>query len=304
MGTRRAPADMDEAVERFTGYLRTVRNLSRHSVAAYGTDLLQLSQFLEERGASDPAKVSHLDLRAWLGTMREAGRSRATVARKLAAARSLYRWLRREGLVDADPAAALRTPKRERLLPRFLSKEEMERLLAAPAGEGIPEVRDRAILEFLYSSGVRVSELSALDEADLDLRSGVARVMGKGRRERLAGLGRFAVESIRAYLAAKRRVPAARRGGALFENKDGGRLTTRGIQRVVAKRLAQAGLDPRISPHKIRHSFATHLLDAGADLRSVQELLGHKNLASTQVYTHVTAGRLREVYDRAHPRAR
>jgi integrase/recombinase XerC len=128
--------------------------------------------------------------------------------------------------------------------------------------------------------------------------------MGKGRRERLVGLGRFAVESLKAYIAAKRRVPAARRGASLFENRAGGRLTTRGIQRVVAKRLAAAGLDPRISPHKIRHSFATHLLDAGADLRSVQELLGHKNLASTQVYTHVTAGRLREVYDRAHPRAR
>jgi integrase/recombinase XerC len=302
--TRRAPADLEEAVERFTGSLRTVRNLSRHSVAAYTTDLLQLGAFLEERGTADPARVTHLDLRAWLGALREAGRSRATVARKLAAARSLFRWLHREGFVPADAAAALRTPKRERRLPRFLSKEEMARLLAAPAGDGIAEVRDRAILEVLYSSGVRVSELSALDEEDLDLRAGVARVLGKGRRERLAGLGRFAVEAIRAYLAARRRVPAPRRAGALFENRDGGRLSNRGIQRVVAKRLAEAGLDPRVSPHKIRHSFATHLLDAGADLRSVQELLGHRNLASTQVYTHVTAGRLREVYDRAHPRAR
>ncbi len=292
-----------EAMELFLGYLRTVRNLSRHSLSGYGTDLLQLADFLEARGTLDPAAVTHLDLRAWLGEMREAGRSRATVARKLAASRSMFQWLCREGFLPADPAAGLRTPKKEKRLPRFLSREEMERLLSAPKGDGIREVRDRAILESLYSSGVRVSELAALDEADLDLRAGVARVMGKGRRERLAGLGRFAVDAIRAYTAARGRVPGSGRTGALFENRDGGRLSTRGIQRVVAKRLAEAGLDPRISPHKLRHSFATHLLDAGADLRSVQELLGHRNLATTQIYTHVTAGRLREVYDRAHPRA-
>ena len=298
------PADVDEAVERFLGYLRTVRNLSRHSLAAYGTDLLQLASFLDARGTTDPAKVEHQDLRAWLGQVREAGRSRATIARKLAAARSLFKWLAREELIDADPAAALRTPKRERHLPRFLSREEMERLLAAPKGDGLAEVRDRAILECLYSSGVRVSELAALDDGDLDLKAGVARVMGKGRRERLAGLGKYAVAALRGWIQARRRSPGGKAGDALFRNRDGGRLSTRGIQRVVARRLAEAGLDPRISPHKIRHSFATHLLDAGADLRSVQELLGHRNLASTQVYTHVTAGRLREVYDRAHPRAR
>jgi integrase/recombinase XerC len=296
---------MEEAVEAFTGYLRTVRDLSRHSVAAYGTDLLQLAAFLEGRGTTDPAAATHLDLRAWLGEIRERGRSRATAARKLAAARALFRWLHLQGFADADPAAGLRTPKRDRRLPRFLSRAEMERLLAAPAGDALPEVRDRAILETLYSTGVRVGEIAALDEDDLDLRSGVARVLGKGRKERLVGLGRYAVAALRAYVAARGRGPArGRGGGALFRNPRGGRLSTRGIQRVLAKRLAQAGLDPRISPHKIRHSFATHLLDAGADLRSVQELLGHRNLATTQIYTHVTAGRLREVYDRAHPRAR
>jgi integrase/recombinase XerC len=302
--TRRRPEDVPEAVEFFIGYLRTVRNLSRHSLAAYGTDLLQLADFLEKRGTTDPGKVTHLDLRAWIGEMREGGLARASVARKLAASRSLFKWLHREGLVDADPAAALRSPKKERKLPRFLSKEEVDRLLAAPQGDALPEVRDRALLETLYSSGVRVSELAALDETDLDLKSGVARVMGKGRKERLAGLGAYAVAAIRSYLAAKKRHPETRRGVALFENREGGRLSTRGIQRVLARRLVQAGLDPRISPHKIRHSFATHLLDAGADLRSVQELLGHKNLATTQIYTHVSAARLREVYDKAHPRAR
>ena len=301
---RDRPQDLPEAVEFFLGYLRTARNLARHSLAAYGTDLLQLAGFLEKRGTTDPAAVTHLDLRAWLGEVKAAGRARATVARKLAAARSMFRWLHREGMLPAYPAAALRSPKKERKLPRFLSREEMERLLAAPKGDGLAEVRDRAILETLYSSGVRVSELAALEESDLDLRAGVARVLGKGRKERLAGLGSFAVKALRAYVAARRRSPAARRSDALFENRRGGRLSTRGIQRILAKRLAEAGLDPRISPHKIRHSFATHLLDAGADLRSVQELLGHRDLATTQIYTHVSAGRLREVYDRAHPRAR
>lgn len=304
--SRNRPADFEEAVEFFLGSLRTVRNLSRHSLAAYGTDLLQLAAFLEGRGTTDAAAVTHLDLRAWLGELRGAGRSGATVARKLAAARSFFKWLCREGFLPADPAAGLRTPRKEKRLPRFLSREEMERLLAAPAGDGLQEVRDRALLETLYSSGVRVSELAALDEDDLDLRGGVARVLGKGRRERLAGLGRFAVEAIAAYLEARRRAGpgGSGRSRALFRNRSGGRLSTRGIQRVVAKRLAEAGLAPAISPHKLRHSFATHLLDAGADLRSVQELLGHRNVASTQVYTHVTAGRMREVYDRAHPRAR
>lgn len=302
--TRSRPEDVPEAVEQFVGYLRLVRNLSRHSLAAYGTDLLQLADFLEARGTTDPAKVTHLDLRAWLGGIREAGSARATVARKLAAARSMFKWLHREGHLDEDPAAGLHSPKKERKLPLFLSREEVDRLLAAPRGDGLPEVRDRALLETLYSSGVRVSELAALDETDLDLRSGVARVLGKGRRERLAGLGSYAVAALRAYMAAKRSRGAPRGAGALFENKDGGRLSTRGIQRILARRLVEAGLDPRVSPHKIRHSFATHLLDAGADLRSVQELLGHKNLATTQIYTHVSATRLREVYDRAHPRAK
>ena len=301
--TRSRPADVPEAVEQYLGYLRTVRNLSRHSLAAYGTDLLQLADFLEKREILDPAKVTHLDLRAWLGEIREAGSARATIARKLAAARSMFKWLHREGLLDEDPAAGLRSPKKERKLPLFLSKEEVERLLAGPKGDALPEVRDRALLETLYSSGVRVSELAALDEADLDLRSGVARVLGKGRKERLAGLGSFAIAALRAYMAAKRRRSPAGGDGALFENKDGGRLSTRGIQRILARRLVEVGLDPRVSPHKIRHSFATHLLDAGADLRSVQELLGHRNLATTQIYTHVSAARLREVYDRAHPRA-
>ncbi len=304
MTRARPPADLSEAMERFLAHLRVVRNLSGHSLSAYGTDLVQLADFLETRSVTDPAAVTHLDIRGWLGALREKGLARASVSRKLAAVRSFFRWLHREGLVPADPGATLRTPRKEKRLPIYLSREEVERLLAAPSGPGLMPRRDRAILEVLYSSGMRVSELSGLDESDLDLRAGVARVLGKGRRERLAGLGSHAVDALRAYLSGKHRSSRVRHVEAVFVNRSGTRLSPRGIQRVVARWLRAAGLDPRISPHKLRHSFATHLLDAGADLRSVQELLGHRNLATTQIYTHVTASRLREVYDRAHPRAR
>jgi len=300
----RAPEDLLEAVERFLGYLRTARNLSPHTLAGYGTDLLQLVDFLEKQGRRAPSDVTHVDVRAWLSAIRERGMARASLARKLASARALFRWLHREGFLAEDPAASLRTPKKERKLPRFLTREEVVRLLEAPKGEGLLELRDRAILETLYSSGMRVAELVGLDEADLDLRSGATRVLGKGRRERLAGLGRHAVAALEAYIRARKADARARGTPALWVNRDGARLSVRGVQRMFQKWLRAAGLDPGASPHTLRHSFATHMLDAGADLRSVQELLGHRNVATTQIYTHVTAGRLREVYDRAHPRAK
>ncbi|MHC4922686.1 MAG: site-specific tyrosine recombinase/integron integrase, partial [Planctomycetota bacterium] len=289
------PEDLFEGVERFLGYLRTARNFSQNTLSAYGTDLLQFEGYAVSQGAEKVEEVTHLTIRGWLGELREKGLARSSVARKLAAVRSMFKWLHREEWLENDPASTLRTPKKERQLPAFLSRQEVERLLTAPVGERMAHRRDRAILETLYSSGVRVSELVQMDEHDLDLRAGVARVMGKGKRERLAGLGSHCVDALKTYLRSKRRHKVARRESALFVNKHGTRLSTRGVQRIVAKYLAIAGLDPSISPHKLRHSFATHLLDAGADLRSVQELLGHKNLASTQVYTHVTASRLREV---------
>jgi integrase/recombinase XerC len=204
----------------------------------------------------------------------------------------------------ANPADGLRSPRQERKLPHFLSEQDLARLLEMPPADTVLGVRDRAILETLYSAGVRVGELTGLNLADVDLDSGLATVRGKGKRERLALLGPPALAALRRWLAQRETVsPRARSQPAIYLNKRGTRLTTRSVGRLLQKYLAQAGLDPRTSPHTLRHSFATHLLDRGADIRSVQELLGHRSLANTQIYTHVTTHRLRESYHKAHPRA-
>jgi integrase/recombinase XerC len=223
------------------------------------------------------------------------------VARRLAAEGAH----RRQGLLESNPAAGLRGPRQDKKLPHFVSREDMARLLAAPPPDRPLGLRDRALLETLYSAGLRVSELTGLNLDDLDLDDGLATVRGKGKRERLALLGPPAVEALRAWLAARPAVASGRaaRLPALFANKNGTRLSPRSVGRLLAKYLAQAGLDPRTSPHTLRHSFATHLLDAGADIRSVQELLGHRSLSTTQIYTHVTTQRLRDSYHQAHPRA-
>jgi integrase/recombinase XerC len=229
------------------------------------------------------------------------------VARKLASTRSFYAFGQREGWVPTNPAKPLRSPRRSRKLPKFLTGDEIGRLLAAPKPARAGGLRDRAILELMYSSGVRVRELVGLDDADLDLRGGTIRVRGKGRRERLGMVGSHAHTALQAWLAARPRPPIAPPRGAprpLFTNRFGGRLSVRGVARLLEKHLAVAGLSRRASPHTLRHSFATHLLDAGADIRSVQELLGHKSLVTTQIYTHVTTTRLLDAFDKAHPRAR
>jgi integrase/recombinase XerC len=224
------------------------------------------------------------------------------MARKLASLRALFRWLERTERIATDPAASLRTPRRDRPLPKVLSREEIDRLLAAPEGDTILARRDRAILETLYSAGLRASELVGLDVENLDLAGGVVRVRGKGRKERLALLGAPATRAVREYLELRRAKGLA--DPALFLNHRGGRLTARSVQRVLERTLIAAGLAGRATPHTLRHSFATHLLDAGADLRAVQEFLGHASLSTTQIYTHVTTEKLKEIYDRAHPRAR
>jgi integrase/recombinase XerC len=262
-----------------------------------------LVAFLEERGTLDPAELARQDLRAFLAREHARGLAPATMARKMASVRTFFRWLEREGRIERNPAATLRTPRTPRKLPRVLSGEEVDRLLRAPSGEGILGLRDRAILETLYSAGLRASELTALNRGDLDLAGGVVRVRGKGRRERLGLLGSQAVGALRAYLEERRREGLASEA-AVFLNRFGRRLTARSVQRVIERHILRAGLGVRATPHTLRHSFATHLLEAGADLRSVQELLGHRNLGTTQIYTHVTMEKLKEVYDRAHPRAR
>jgi integrase/recombinase XerC len=297
--------DFATAVARFLRTLGAERGSSPLTLKSYREDLLQLEEFLQSAGCRGPADTTTVILRRFAAGLHATGYAAATVARKLASTRSFFAFCQREGWVRANPAKPLRGPRRPRSLPRFLTGDEIGRLLAAPPATSAAGLRDRAILELMYSSGVRVRELVSLDDGDLDLRGATIRVRGKGRRERLGIVGSHAQAALRAWLAA-RRTPAAARGAArpLFTNKLGTRLSVRGVARLLEKHLAVAGLVGRASPHTLRHSFATHLLDAGADIRSVQELLGHKSLVTTQIYTHVTTSRLLADFDRAHPRAR
>ena len=294
---------MDEEIERFLTHLEEARNASTHTIRAYSTDLVGLARALEAKGVPGVAAVTPLHLRMWLADLTERGLSAGTRARHLASARALFRFLVREGTLERNPAAGLRNPRRAARLPHFLSTAEVGRLLDAPGPEDAHAVRDRAMLETLYSTGCRIGELTGLNEEDVDLRGSLVRVRGKGRKERLAALGRFAAEAVRAYLPWRLAMLESAREPALFLNRYGTRLTARSVARMLEKYIARTGLATRTSPHTLRHSFATHLLDAGADLRSVQELLGHKNLETTQIYTHVTVERMRKVYDRAHPRS-
>jgi integrase/recombinase XerC len=304
--------EFQEAIDRFLRHLNAERGCSPLTLKSYREDLLQLEEFLRSAGCRSPAAATTLVLRRFASGLHAAGYAASTIARKLASMRSFFAFGQREGWLAANPAKPLRSPKRPRSLPKFLTGDEIARLLAAPQPEAPGGLRDRAILELMYSAGVRVRELVNIDDGDLDLENATVRVRGKGRRERLGILGSHARAAIGTWLAARPRprgVPAgdprpARSSRPLFTNKLGGRLSVRGVARLLEKHLATAGLTGRASPHTLRHSFATHLLDAGADIRSVQELLGHKSLVTTQIYTHVTTSRLLDAFDKAHPRAR
>jgi integrase/recombinase XerC len=304
--------EFQEAIDRFLRHLNAERGCSPLTLKSYREDLLQLEEFLRSAGCRSPAAATTLVLRRFASGLHAAGYAASTIARKLASMRSFFAFGQREGWLAANPAKPLRSPKRPRSLPKFLTGDEIARLLAAPQPEAPGGLRDRAILELMYSAGVRVRELVNIDDGDLDLENATVRVRGKGRRERLGIVGSHARAAIGTWLAARPRprgVPAgdprpARSSRPLFTNKLGGRLSVRGVARLLEKHLATAGLTGRASPHTLRHSFATHLLDAGADIRSVQELLGHKSLVTTQIYTHVTTSRLLDAFDKAHPRAR
>lgn len=293
-------------IERFLGAMVAERGCSPFTVKSYREDLLQLAEFLASAGCRSPGDATSTILRRFAGGLHAAGYASATVARKLASTRSFYAFGQREGWVRTNPAKPLRGPKRARKLPKFLTGEEIGRLLAAPQPKAAGGLRDRAILELMYSAGLRVRELVGIDDTDVDLRGGTVRVRGKGRRERLGIVGRHAQRAIEAWIASRPhpRGPAVTRVQPLFTNRFGTRLSVRGVARLLEKHLVTAGLVGRASPHTLRHSFATHLLDAGADIRSVQELLGHKSLVTTQIYTHVTTTRLLDAFDKAHPRAR
>jgi integrase/recombinase XerC len=300
-----------ECLAEFLRHLALERNASELTVKSYREDLTQAIEFLQERAAAvefGPAQVTSRHLRAFTVWLHEQKYAKSTIARRLAALRSWFKFLCRQGTLLANPADGLRTPRQDKKLPSFLTEDGLARLLATPAAESPLGRRDRAILEALYSAGLRVSELTGLDIDHLDLDEGVATVRGKGKKERLVFFGRSALDTLKTWLKTREGLLAkrnsAKRPAAVFLNKNGSRLTARSVGRLLEKYLAVAGLDPRASPHSLRHSFATHLLDHGADIRSVQELLGHRSLTTTQVYTHVTTHRLKESYDKAHPRAR
>lgn len=297
---------MLEALAEFLRHLGVEKNSSAHTVKSYREDLTQALGFFQERlGTKDvrPVQLTTRLLRAYLAWLHEQNYARSTIARRLAAVRSWCRFLCRQGMLSSNPALGLRGPRQDKKLPQFLGQEQMAVLLSAPDGETPLVLRDRALLETLYSAGLRVSELVGLDVSDLDLDAGLCTVRGKGRRERLAMLGPPCVEALHAWMAVRSAVARGASPGAVFLNRNGTRLSTRSVARLLEKYLKTLGMEADASPHTVRHSFATHLLDAGADIRSVQELLGHRSLGTTQIYTHVTTQRLRDSYDKAHPRA-
>src|SRR5438067_7373930 len=291
----------------FLAYLEFERGLSRNTLEAYRSDLLQFGRFLERRDG-DATAATAADIGDFLAELAEGnGRppaSPATIHRKTACLRSFYRHLRREGLRESDPTASITGPRRGRRLPKVLNRDEVAKLLSQPKGTAPTALRDRALLELLYACGLRASEAIGIDVSDVDLEDGVLRARGKGSKERVIPIGRMAVDAVRRYLERGR--PELVRGRAvtrLFVNFRGDPLTRQGLYKIVRRHAVSAGLEDRMSPHTLRHTFATHLLAGGCDLRSVQEMLGHADIATTQIYTHLSSERLREVYFEAHPRA-
>lgn len=304
---------MNDHLKSFLAHLRYNRNVSPHTVRAYESDVGQYLAFTAaERGVPvgklSPDDLSPASVRAYLADLGRRGDARSSMARKLSGLKTFIRYLRREGIVDEDPAALASAPRREQTLPAHLTEEEMNRLLETPDAGAPLGRRDRAILELFYASGLRLSELVGLDVEDVDLSSRMVRVMGKGSKERIVPLNQAAAQALRAWL--KDRVvlvaapPRGRKSDPLFVNYKGGRLTGRSVHRLVHRYVAQCSTQFGISPHALRHSFATHLLQRGADLRTIQELLGHARLSTTQRYTHVNAAQLIDVYRKTHPKAK
>ncbi len=302
---------MHRHIAKFLRHLDAERNCSPHTIKAYREDLFSLADYLadEAGGTPNPDSITTVELRGYVAALSEAGFAKASIARRLASVRSFYRFGQRDGWAKTNPAAPLRNPRKGRKLPHFLTTSEISRLLSAPLQKGKAKSklssRDQALLETLYSAGLRVSEVVGMDDGDLDFDQGILRVRGKGRKERIAPIGSYACRALQKWLAVRELSPKEESGRAapVFTNRFGTRLTTRSIGRMLEKYIQESGLDGRTSPHTLRHSFATHLLDRGADIRSVQELLGHKSLVTTQIYTHVSTSSLRKVYEKAHPRA-
>ncbi|MGH9322469.1 MAG: tyrosine recombinase XerC [Vicinamibacteria bacterium] len=292
-------------IRAFLDDLKHRRGLSAHTVTSYGSDLVQFRVFLEESlDITRPSKVDVLAIRSFLAHLHQEGTARSSIARKLAAIRTFFRYLSREGRVDGNPARLVSTPRLDRKLPPRIEETEVERLLDAPDASTPLGRRDRAMLEILYATGLRVGELTSLDLSSCDMDSRLVRVVGKGRKERIVPFGEPAEEALLSYLRDRRALVALGPGtDALFLNHRGGRLTARSVRRRMERYLRLTALRSGLSPHSLRHAFATHLLEHGCDLRSIQELLGHESLSTTQKYTQLSTSKLLEVYGKAHPKA-
>jgi tyrosine recombinase XerC len=286
---------MERKIEKFIRYLEIEKNYSRHTVLNYHLDLEGFKKFIDNQQIE---KIDYLILRKYLAFLKEKNLTARTIVRHLSTLRSFFRFLTREGYIKTNPAASLLTLKLDKHLPSFLTEDEVNKLIESAVPKDERGLRDRAILETFYSTGMRVSELTGLNTPEIDFIGGIVKVMGKGKKERIVPIGEVAIAAIRAYLGKRKK-----QTDTLFLNKNGTRITTRGIRNIVAKYIRIASIKQDVSPHTFRHSFATHLLNRGADLRSVQELLGHANLSTTQIYTHLTTERLKSVYNKAHPRA-
>ncbi|MFC1657938.1 site-specific tyrosine recombinase/integron integrase [Candidatus Omnitrophota bacterium] len=286
---------MQRYIDKFLRYLEIEKNYSSLTLLNYRVDLEDFSSFLRQTPLE---KVDYLALRRYLAHLKERRLGTRSIARKLSCLRSFFKFLCRDNYLKSNPALSLSAMRLDKHLPSFLTEEQVLKLLQAPGGSTERDLRDQAILETFYSTGMRISELVGMNIDDLDFISGVAKVRGKGKRERLLPIGEYALKAIRSYLEKRKK-----KSNSLFLNKNNTRLSDRGARNVVRKYIRLASLSGGISAHSLRHSFATHLLNRGADLRSVQELLGHANLSTTQIYTHLTTEKLKSVYDKAHPRA-
>src|SRR6185503_8312626 len=302
---------MEKLIEQFLEHLRYERNVSAHTLRNYASDLEQFTYFLapdRKTKLPDVAEIDHLTIREWMASLHSDQKKKSSIARKLAALRTFFQFLVREGVLELNPAKLVSTPKLEKKLPNHLSIEEAIRFIESPDVETELGKRDRAMLELMYATGVRVAELTTLNVADVDFQNQLIRVTGKRRKQRIVPFGDPAGEAIRTYLGVREKflfnAPVSKRDeAALFLNYQGTRITTRSVGRMVEKYIRICAGMHNISPHALRHSFATHLLDSGADLRDIQELLGHARLSTTQIYTHVSMEKLVEVYDKAHPKA-
>jgi integrase/recombinase XerC len=298
-GVRRGEADrMDGAIARFIEHLEVERGASPNTLRSYAADLREFAAFAAREGETELRDIDPRLLRAYLAWLHQRRLARSSIGRKLASVRSWLRFLARRGAIEQNPARQVRSPRPPTRLPSFLPKDESKELLDREPERSIAGARDHALLEVLYATGIRVSECCGLDIEDVDASRGTVRVLGKGDKERVVPVGEVALDAVRAYLAAR-----GSWSGPLFANHRGGRLTSRSVRRIVARRARLAGTARRVTPHTLRHTFATHMLGEGADLRLIQELLGHSRLSTTQRYTHVTPEQLMKVYDTAHPRA-